>query len=39
MFRSFIHLDPRLKDGGGCCGGIFIIANIFFDPNVELIRD
>ncbi len=39
MFRLFIHLDPRLENGGGCCGGVFVIVNIFSDPNIKLIKD
>jgi hypothetical protein len=32
--------DPKLKDGGGGCGGgVSEIANVFSDPNAELIRD
>jgi hypothetical protein len=37
LYRS---LDPKLKDGGGGCGGgVSEIANVFSDPNAELIRD
>ncbi len=39
MFCLFVHLDPRLENGGGCCGGVFVIANIFSDPNIKLIKD
>lgn len=31
--------DPKLEDGGGCGGGVSEIANVFSDPNAELIRD
>lgn len=39
MFHLFVHLDPRLKNDGGCCGGVFVIANVFSNPNIKLIKD
>jgi hypothetical protein len=35
----FARSHPKLEDGGGCDVGVSEIANVFSDPNAELIRD
>lgn len=39
LARSLARSDSKLEDGGGCGGGVSEIANVFSDPNAELIRD